>query len=205
MYSFKSRVSCTFSDMIFQSKNIISWYIYFFASALQCEALFMLLCGIQFLSCKSYVKRPCAPSNLYLLSNFTCLWYLSISTWCAESENTWKFTNFCWVTLFAVRLNRPNSFFQPSGFRCRSLSILIFQKKSWWSLFLFQLETWEQCSFSSENFAVNLYPIKVLARAFEWNVAIIFVVSISCGSDSHWVTWFIASLCSVFWSFSSQS
>ena len=31
---------------------------------------------------------------------------------------------------FAARFNRLNSFFQPSGFRCRSLSILIFQKNS---------------------------------------------------------------------------
>ena len=161
-------------------KHYFLIYLFFFASALQFEALFMLMCGIQFLSCKSYVKRPCAPWNRYLLSNFTCLWYRSSSTWCAESENTWKFTNFCWVPLFAARFNRLNSFFQPSGFRCRSLSILLFfQKKSWSSLFLFQFETWEQWIFSSENFAVNLYPIKVVARAFEWNVAIIFVVSIS--------------------------
>ena len=34
-------------------------------------------------------------------------------------------------------------------------------------------------------------------------VAITFVLSIACGSDSHCVTWFIAYFCSVFCSFSS--
>ena len=38
----------------------------------------------------------------------------------------------------------------------------------------------------------------VFARFFEYNVAIMFVVSVACGSDSHCVTWFIAYLCSVF-------
>ena len=32
---------------------------------------------------------------------------------------------------------------------------------------------------------MNLYPVNVVARAFVKNVAILFVVSISCGSDSH--------------------
>ena len=32
---------------------------------------------------------------------------------------------------------------------------------------------------------MNLYPVSVVARAFEYNVAIIFVVSIAFGSDSH--------------------
>ena len=35
---------------------------------------------------------------------------------------------------------------------------------------------------------MNLYPVSAVARAFEYNVAIIFVVSIACGSDSHFVT-----------------
>ena len=52
---------------------------------------------------------------------------------------------------------------------------------------------------------MNLYPVSVVARAFEKSVAIIFVVSIDCGSDSHRATWFIAYLCNVFCSFSSQS
>ena len=34
----------------------------------------------------------------------------------------------------------------------------------------------------------NLYPVSVVARAFEYSVANIFVVSIGCGSDSHGVT-----------------
>ena len=34
----------------------------------------------------------------------------------------------------------------------------------------------------------NLDSFSVLARAFEYNVAKIFVVSIACGSDSHCVT-----------------
>ena len=35
---------------------------------------------------------------------------------------------------------------------------------------------------------MNLYPVSVVARAFECNVAITFVVSIACGSDSPCVT-----------------
>ena len=35
-------------------------------------------------------------------------------------------------------------------------------------------------------------------RAFEYSVAITFVVSIACGSVSHCDTWFIAYLCNVF-------
>ena len=40
-------------------------------------------------------------------------------------------------------------------------------------------------SFFWENVAVNLYPATVVARAFEYSVAITFVVSIACGSVSH--------------------
>ena len=43
----------------------------------------------------------------------------------------------------------------------------------------------EQCTFFSENVAVNLYPVTVVARVFEYSVAITFVVSIACGSVSH--------------------
>ena len=32
---------------------------------------------------------------------------------------------------------------------------------------------------------MNLYPATVVARAFEYSVAITFVVSIACGSVSH--------------------
>ena len=35
---------------------------------------------------------------------------------------------------------------------------------------------------------MNLYPVAVFARAFEYNVAISFVVSIACGSVSRCVT-----------------
>ena len=49
----------------------------------------------------------------------------------------------------------------------------------------FPFETCEQCTFFSENVAVNLYPMTVVARAFEYSVAITFVVSIACGSVSH--------------------
>ena len=54
--------------------------------------------------------------------------------------------------------------------------------------FLFPLEMCEQYSFFSENVAVNLYPVTVVSRAFEFNVAITFVVSIACDSVSHCVT-----------------
>ena len=37
--------------------------LYFFVYALQFEGLFIPMCGIHFLSGKSYVKRPCAPWN----------------------------------------------------------------------------------------------------------------------------------------------
>ena len=39
--------------------------------------------------------------------------------------------------------------------------------------------------FFSENYAVNLYPVTVVARAVEYNVAITLVVSIACGSVMH--------------------
>ena len=45
-----------------------------------------------------------------------------------------------------------------------------------------------RCTFFSENDAVNLYPVTVVARAFEYSVAITFVVSIACGSVSNCVT-----------------
>ena len=49
-------------------------------------------------------------------------------------------------------------------------------------------ETCEQCTFFSEIVALNLYPVSVVARAFEYSVAITVVVSIACGSDSLCVT-----------------
>ena len=41
---------------------------------------------------------------------------------------------------------------------------------------------------------MNFYPVSAVACAFEYGVAIIFVVSIDCGSFSHLVTWSIADL-----------
>ena len=70
---------------------------------------------------------------------------------------------------------------------------------------MFPFQTWEQCTLLSENVTVTSYPVEVVARAFEYNVATIFVVSTSCGSDLHGVTWFMAYLCCVFCSVSSQS
>ena len=32
---------------------------------------------------------------------------------------------------------------------------------------MFPFGTWDQCTFFSENVALNLYPVKVAARAFE--------------------------------------
>ena len=63
--------------------------------------------------------------------------------------------------------SRSNSFLQSSGLRCKSRSILLWLNDSWSSRFLFPFETCEQCTFFSENVAVNLYPITVVARAFE--------------------------------------
>ena len=50
-------------------------------------------------------------------------------------------------------------------------------------MFSFPLETCEQCSFFSENFAVT-----VVARAFEYIFAITLVLSIAYGSVLHCVT-----------------
>ena len=47
--SFKFRVSCVYSNWIFQSRNIFSCYPLFFVSALQLEGVFIPMCGIQFL------------------------------------------------------------------------------------------------------------------------------------------------------------
>ena len=52
-------------------------------------------------------------------------------------------------------------------------------KESWSSRFLFPFETCEQCTFFSENVVVNLYPVKVVDRAFEYSVAITFALSIA--------------------------
>ena len=52
----------------------------------------------------------------------------------------------------------------------------------------FPFETCEQCTFFWENVAVNLQPIRVVARAFQHNVATMLVVSIACCSDSHCFT-----------------
>ena len=35
---------------------------------------------------------------------------------------------------------------------------------------------------------MNLYAVSVVARVFEYNLAMMFVVSIACGSDSYCVT-----------------
>ena len=83
---------------------------------------------------------------------------------------------------------RCYSFLQSSGFRWKSLLVLLSKKGSWSSLFLLLFETCEQKSFFSENFAVNLDRVRAVARAFEKNVATIVVDSMSCGSDSHCVT-----------------
>ena len=42
--------------------------------------------------------------------------------------------------------------------------------------------------FFSENVAVILYPVSVVARAFEYSVDLIFVVSIACVSNLYCVT-----------------
>ena len=97
--SFESRVSNIFSNWVFQSKYVVSWYP-FFVSALQFEGLFIPICGFEFLLRKSYVKRLCTPCNGYLSSNVMCPWYLSSSIWCPASGNTWKFTNFWFVSFF---------------------------------------------------------------------------------------------------------
>ena len=45
-------------------------------SPLQLEGLFIPICGIQFLSCRSYVNLSCAPWNGYLLSHFICIFHV---------------------------------------------------------------------------------------------------------------------------------
>ena len=63
---------------------------------------------------------------------------------------------------------------------------------------MFLFEKSEQSNFFSENFDVCLFITKVVARAFELNVASTVFDSKSCGSDSHCRPWLIAFLCSVF-------
>ena len=101
--SFKSRVSCTFSSCICQSKNIISWYPLFFVSALQFEGLFIPMCGIQCLSGWSYVNFACAPWKGSFVSSLMWPWCFSSSAWCATSGKTWKFTSFLFVPSFGVK------------------------------------------------------------------------------------------------------
>ena len=113
--SFKSRVSCTFSSSNFQPKNIISWYPLFLVSALQFEELFIPICGIQFLSWRSYVNPPRAPRKGNLLSSLIWPWYFSSSAWWAESGKTWKFNSFLFVHLFDVIFSLLSSFLQSSG------------------------------------------------------------------------------------------
>ena len=50
--------------------------------------------------------------------------------------------------------------------------------------FLMLFETCEQNKFISENFDVSLYPVRTVARTFEYSFAIVVVDSVSCGSDS---------------------
>ena len=82
------------------------------------------------------------------------------------------FTNFQFVPLFDVIFNLRSSFLQSSGLRCKSLSILLWLNDSLSNLFLFPFETCEHCTFFSKNVAVNLNPISIAARAFEYSVAI---------------------------------
>ena len=49
-------------------------------------------------------------------------------------------------------------------------------------------EIYEQCTFLSENCAVNLYPHRIVARALEEKGAIIVLNSMSCALDSHYFT-----------------
>ena len=49
----------------------------------------------------------------------------------------------------------------------------------WENMKIYKFFVCEQCTFFSENVAVNLYPVSVVAPAFEYNVAITFVISIS--------------------------
>ena len=205
MSYFKSRVSCTFSSCIFQSKNLISWFLLFFVSALQFEGSLIPMCGIQCLSSRWHVSLPCVPWKRKFLSSLKWPWCFSSTAWCAETGKTWNFTSYLFVPSFCVKFNRLSSFLQSWGLRCSSLSILLWWKDSLSSRFLLPFETCEQWTFFSENVAVNLYPVNVVDRAFEYSVATTFVLAIACGSDSHCVTWFIAYLSSVFCSFSSRS
>ena len=191
MSSFKSRVSCTFSGCIFQSKNIISWYPLFFVSALHFEGSLIPICGIQFLSCRSYVNLLYVPWKGKFLSSLMWPWCFSSSAWCAKSGKTWKFTSFLFIPSSCVKFSRLCSFLQSWGLWCSNLSYY-FDRKI--------------CGLVGFYVGVNLYPVNVVDRAFEYSVATIFVVSMACGgSDSHCVTWIIAYLCTVFCSFSSKS
>ena len=65
------------------------------------------------------------------------------------------------------------------------MSYLTFVREFVIESILFPFETCEQGVFFSENFPVNLYSVKIFARAFEKSVAITIIDSTSYGSDSH--------------------
>ena len=71
------------------------------------------------------------------------------------------------MPLLDVIFSLLSSFLHPSGLRCNSLSMLLWQKDSRSNLFFFPFETCEQCTSFSENIAVTLYPISLVALAFE--------------------------------------
>ena len=117
---------------------------------------------------------------------------------------SWNFTDFRFVPLLMVNLNCLSSFFQSSG-KDVQVSLCCFGRMVCDRIyFSFHLRQGNNVLFF-KNVAVNLYWVKVVARAFEKNVTTIFDNSSSFVSDSHWVAWFMAYLYSVFCSFSSQS
>ena len=70
-------------------------------------------------------------------------------------------------------------------------------------LLLFPFETWEQCTFSSENFALNFYPAKVLACAFI-RVLLLYLLFLFLVVPNRIELLDFLGTCVVFWSFSSQ-
>ena len=58
-------------------------------------------------------------------------------------------------------------FCNPLGLDIRVFWFYFDKEDSWLSLFLFPFETCEQGIFFFESSAVNLFPVKIVARAFD--------------------------------------
>ena len=94
-------------------------------------------------------------------------WRHSTRDWCAESENTLNLPIHCLCLHFRLFLKVWNIFLQPSDLTLKRLSFDINLIKGFMieSVFFCSLKLVNNGFF--ENFAVKLYPVRVVAGAFE--------------------------------------